>query len=144
MVMKKNILFLCTHNSARSQMAEGLLRELYGESFQAFSAGVEPTKVDPDAIRAMAEMGIDISHQRSKSLDELRGLEFDLVVTVCDNARETCPYFPGARKMVHRGFDDPAAYEGEERMQAFRRVRDEMKHWLEEVVTDLNKISQSN
>lgn len=129
---KKKVLFLCTHNSARSQMAEGLLRALKGESYEAYSAGVSPTVVDPDAIKALAELGIDISGQRSKGIDELRSIKFDLVVTVCDNAKEACPFFPGAKKQIHRGFDDPAGYEGEARLPAFRRVRDEIQAWIEE------------
>ncbi|RQW81029.1 MAG: arsenate reductase ArsC [Methanothrix sp.] len=129
---KKNVLFFCTHNSARSQMAEGLLRALSGERYQAFSAGVSPTIVDPDAIRAMAEIGIDISGQRSKGLEEVRETKFDTVVTVCDNARESCPLFSGAGNMVHKSFLDPASFKGEERIIAFRSIRDELRAWIEE------------
>jgi arsenate reductase len=129
---KKNVLFLCTHNSARSQMAEGLLRALSSERYQAFSAGLSPTFVDPDAIRAMAEIGIDISGQRSKGLEEVRETEFDTVVTVCDNAQESCPLFPGASDMIHKSFRDPASFQGEERLAAFRRIRDELRAWIGE------------
>jgi len=130
-MIKKNVLFLCTHNSARSQMAEGLLRALLGEGYQAFSAGVSPTIVDPDAIRVMDEIGIDISGQRSKGLEEVRETKFDTVVTVCDNARESCPLFPGAGSMIHKSFQDPASFQGEERLAAFRRIRDELRAWIE-------------
>ncbi|MCX6668917.1 MAG: arsenate reductase ArsC [Methanothrix sp.] len=92
---KRKVLFLCTHNSARSQMAEGLLRALKDEAYEVFSAGVSPTQVDPDAIKAMAEIGIDISGQRSKGMDEIMDIRFDIIVTVCDSAREACPFFPG-------------------------------------------------
>ncbi len=129
---KRAVLFLCTHNSARSQMAEGLLRALKGESYEVFSAGLEPTQVDPDAIKAMVEFGIDISGQRSKGMDEFHGINFDFVATVCDSAREACPFFPGAKEQIHRSFDDPAAYEGEARLAAFRRVRAEIRDWIAE------------
>jgi arsenate reductase len=129
---KKKVLFLCTHNSARSQMAEGLLRALKGDEYEAYSAGISPTIVDPDAIKAMAEVGIDITGQRSKGMDEVRGIKFDLVVTVCDSAKESCPFFPGAKEQIHRGFDDPAGYEGVARLPAFRRVRDEIAAWIRE------------
>jgi len=129
---KKRVLFLCTHNSARSQMAEGLLRALKGDLYEVCSAGISPTTVDPDAIGAMAEIGIDISRQRSKGLDEIAAIKVDLVVTVCDSAKEACPFFPGAKEQIHKSFDDPAAYEGEARLQAFRRVRDEIGEWIKE------------
>lgn len=129
---KKKVLFLCTHNSARSQMAEGLLRALKGASYEAYSAGVSPTRVDPDAIKAMNEIGIDIFGQRSKGIDEVKGINFDTVVTVCDSAKEACPIFPEAKEQIHRSFDDPAGYEGEARLPAFRRVRDEIKEWINE------------
>jgi len=122
------VLFLCSHNSARSQMAEGMLRA-WGESrFEAFSAGTEATEVRPLAIRAMAEIGIDIAGQTSKSLATFEGQEFDYVVTVCDDAREACPYFPGAGQQLHWSFEDPSAATGseEERLAVFRRVRDQI------------------
>lgn len=130
------VLILCTGNSARSQMAEGLLRALAGERFEVHSAGTHPTSVRPEAIEAMREAGIDISHHRSKSVDEYAGQEFEHILTVCDNARENCPVFPGRATRTHWSFDDPAAVEGEwlERLAAFRRVRDEigarLKEWL--------------
>jgi len=126
-VTKPRILFLCTGNSCRSHMAEGWLRHLAGDRFECFSAGSKPAGfVHPLAIRAMSEVGIDISGHRSKSLDEFAGQEFDLLVTVCDDAREACPVFPGAKRRLHCGFDDPAGATGndEERMAAFRLVRD--------------------
>jgi len=129
---KIKVLFLCTHNSARSQMAEGLLRAQKGESYEVFSAGVSPTQVDPDAVEAMAELGIDIAGQRSKGMDEIKDIRFDIIVTVCDSAKEACPFFPGAKEQIHRSFDDPAAYEGEARLAAFRRVRDEIADWIAE------------
>ncbi|MBN1323468.1 MAG: arsenate reductase ArsC [Methanotrichaceae archaeon] len=131
---RKAILFLCTHNSARSQMAEGLMNALFGDRFKAYSAGVEPTFVDPHAVAALAEVDVDISHQRSKGLDDLRRWDFDIVVTVCDRAAEACPMFPGARFVIHRSFPDPALAQGseEEAMEAFRLVRDDIRQWLEE------------
>jgi arsenate reductase (thioredoxin) len=121
------VLFLCVHNSARSQMAEGLLRALAGDRFEAFSAGAEATEVRPLAIRAMAELGVDIAGQRSKTVREFDGRTFDWVVTVCDDAKEACPYFPGGRQL-HWSFDDPSAAQGteEQRLEVFRRVRDEI------------------
>ena len=126
--MPERVLFLCTHNSARSQMAEGLLRAWGGERYEAHSAGVEATEVRPLAIRAMAELGIDITGHSSKRLDEYIGTPFDYAITVCDDAREACPYFPGARIQLHWSFDDPSAASGseEERLAVFRRVRDEI------------------
>ena len=125
----RRVLFLCTHNSARSQMAEGLLRELGGSGFEAHSAGTEATHVRPLAIRAMQEIGIDIGAQRSKALDEYAGQPFDLVVTVCDEAREACPYFPGARAQIHWSLPDPSKATGteESRLAVFRGVRDELR-----------------
>jgi arsenate reductase len=131
---KPRVLFVCTNNSARSQMAEGLLRHLYGDRYEVFSAGTLPTEVHPLAIRAMAERGVDISGQRSKSLNELRGQEFDLVVTVCDQAKEACPFFPGGGERLHQSFPDPAAAAGteEDRLCAFREVREMIEAWIEE------------
>ena len=132
MIEKKTVLILCTGNSARSQMVEGLLRHEAAERFEIASAGVEPTRVRPEAIQAMREIGIDISGHRSKSVDEFLGQEFDYVITVCDNANEHCPIFPGQTKRIHWSFDDPAAVEGDEnaRLNAFRRVRDEIRDRL--------------
>ena len=122
---KKKVLFICTHNSARSQMAEGLLRHLHGDRFQAYSAGTDPTVVQPDAITVMAEIGIDISEQYSKSSTDFLHDRFDHVVTVCDRAKGTCPVFPGAANVIHKSFEDPAAFEGskEETMAKFRGAR---------------------
>lgn len=137
---KKRVLILCTGNSARSQMAEGLLRELGGERFEVESAGTRPTGLRAEAIEAMREVGVDISRQRSKPVDEFAAQEFDYVITVCDNARESCPVFPGKTERVHWSFDDPAAIEGEwgERLAAFRRVREEigarLREWVGELV----------
>jgi arsenate reductase (thioredoxin) len=123
---KGRVLFLCTHNSARSQMAEGLLKHLAGDRFEAMSAGTEATRVSPLAIRAMEEVGIDISDQESKTLDQYLGELFDYVITVCDDANEACPFFPGAQSRLHWSFEDPSRAEGseEERLEVFRRVRD--------------------
>ncbi|HKG80189.1 MAG TPA: arsenate reductase ArsC, partial [Pyrinomonadaceae bacterium] len=122
----KRVLFLCTGNSARSQMAEGLLRHMAGDRFEVASAGVSPTNVRPEAIEVMREIGIDISQQRSKAVDDFVDREFDYVITVCDNANEQCPVFPGTTNRIHWSFDDPAAVEGDElaRLAVFRRVRD--------------------
>jgi len=124
----KRVLILCTGNSARSQMAEGLLRHLAGDRFEVASAGVSPTHVRPEAITAMRELGIDISDHYSKSVDEFADQEFDYVITVCDNANEQCPVFPGKTERIHWSFDDPATAEGDEhaRLAVFRRVRDEI------------------
>ncbi len=129
---QKRVLILCTGNSARSQMAEGLLRHDGGEEFAVESAGVEPSHVRPQAIEALREIGIDISGQRSKSVDEFAGQDFDYVITVCDNANERCPIFSGNTKRIHWSFDDPAAAEGDEaaRLAVFRRVRDEIREKL--------------
>ena len=126
---KKRVLILCTGNSARSQMAEGLLRHDGGGRFEVFSAGVSPSRVRPEAIEAMRELGVDISGQRSKSVEEFAGQAFDYVITVCDNAREQCPIFPAETKRIHWSFDDPAAAAGDEaqRLAVFRRVRDEIR-----------------
>jgi len=129
---RTRVLFVCTHNSARSQMAEGLLRALYGDRYESYSAGTEATVVNPNAVSVMAEAGVDISGQRAKMVDELWGQQFDYVVTLCDSAKETCPFFPGTR-ILHQSFDDPAAVSGseEEILQAFRRCRDEIRRWIE-------------
>ena len=132
---KQRVLILCTGNSARSQMAEGLLRHDAGNRFEVFSAGTKPTRVRPEAIAVMQELGIDISGHRSKSVDEFAGQDFDCVVTVCDNAKASCPIFPGSTKQIHWSFEDPAAVEGshEHRLAAFRRVRDELRERLREL-----------
>ncbi|MGZ8796304.1 MAG: arsenate reductase ArsC [Thermoanaerobaculia bacterium] len=124
--MKKRVLFLCTHNSARSQMAEGLLRKMAGDRYDVFSAGTEATRVHPLAIEAMRESGIDIGGQQSKTLEAFRDKNFDYVITVCDRANETCPIFPGPVERIHWGFEDPSQAKGTEaqRLLAFRKVRD--------------------
>ena len=134
---KKRVLILCTGNSARSQMAEGLLRHDAGDRFEVASAGVEPSHVRPQAIEAMREVGIDISGHRSKSVDEFTEAEFDYVITVC-NANERCPVFPGRTKRIHWSFDDPAAAQGEEqeKLAVFRRVRDEIRDRLRTFITN--------
>jgi arsenate reductase len=130
---KKTILFICVHNSARSQMAEGLVNALYSDRFQAVSGGTMATRVHPAAIKAMAEIGIDISGHRSKSIDEFEGRRFDYVVMVCDDKASDCPFFPGGREYIHHAFDDPAACQGtdEEVLACFRRSRDEIKAWIQ-------------
>jgi arsenate reductase len=130
---KKKVLFLCTHNSARSQMAEGLLRHHAGERFEVMSAGTEATHIRPLAVRAMDELGIDISAQESKTLKRYLGEPFDYVITVCDDANEACPIFPGARQRLHWSFEDPAQASGteEERLQVFRSVRNAIKERIE-------------
>ena len=132
MTEKKRVLILCTGNSARSQMAEGLLRHDAGDRFEVVSAGVEPSHVRPHAIEVMREVGIDISNHRSKSVNEFTGEDFDYVITVCDNANERCPLFPGNTRRIHWSFDDPAEAEGEdpEKLAVFRRVRDEIRDRL--------------
>ena len=131
--MKKRVLILCTGNSARSQMAEGLLRHDAGTAFEVESAGTKPGTVRPEAIKAMHEVDIDISGHRSKHVDEFDGQQFDFVITVCDNAKESCPVFMGVAKRLHHSFDDPppptVGTDGE-RMTIFRRVRDELRDYL--------------
>lgn len=139
---KKKVLFLCTHNSARSQMAEGLLRAMYGHRYESYSAGIKATSVDPRAKMVMKEIGIDISLQRSKSAEEFTDTIFDLAVTVCDKAKQTCPVSitelkiptksTKARKVIHKSFEDPALAAGtnEEQINVFRRVRDGIKAWI--------------
>jgi arsenate reductase len=131
---KKRVLILCTGNSARSQMAEGLLRHDAGELFDVESAGTKPSLVRPEAIAVMKELGIDISGHRSKHVDEFKGRHFDYVITVCDNAKEACPVFLGTTNRLHHSFDDPAALNGsdEERLAVFRRVRDGLRSYLSE------------
>ncbi|HMS40575.1 MAG TPA: arsenate reductase ArsC [Pyrinomonadaceae bacterium] len=136
---KKKVLILCTGNSARSQMAEGLLKHITQNEYEINSAGTKPSIVRPEAIKALAEIGIDISKNRSKSVDEFANEEIDYVLTVCDNAQENCPYFPAKTKLIHHSFADPAEIEGDEetRLNAFRKIRDEIKKYFE---TDFVKI----
>ena len=130
--MKKRVLILCTGNSARSQMAEGLLRSSGGNRFEVCSAGTQPSIVRPEAIAVMAELGIDLSGHRSKHVREFEGQEFDYVITVCDNVKESCPVFPGNTRRIHWSIPDPAAMDGseQERLAAFRRVRDSLAETL--------------
>jgi arsenate reductase (thioredoxin) len=139
--MKRRVLFICTHNSARSQMAEGLLRHLGNDQFEVFSAGTEATFVRPMAIQAMAELGIDISYQQSKTLDHYLGEPFDDVITVCDTAAEACPVFPGAARRRHWSFEDPSKATGSEseQLQVYRQVRDEIRARIEhELVSEID------
>ena len=131
---KKKVLFVCVHNSARSQMAEGLFRHYYRKECDVYSAGSDPQGIHPISIKIMAEIGIDLSKHRSKSLKEFEGQEMDYVVTVCGKGQVTCPFFAGGKKYVHQPFDDPSSFEGteEEKIQQFRVVRDELKKWLDE------------
>jgi len=130
---KEKILILCTGNSARSQMAEGLLKHITQTDYEVYSAGTKPSIVRREAIKVLAEIGIDISEYRSKSVDEFTGKEIHYVMTVCDNARENCPYFPAQTRLIHHSFADPAEVIGDEktRLSAFRTVRDEIKNYLE-------------
>jgi arsenate reductase len=134
--MKKRVLILCTGNSARSQMAEGLLRNMAGDRFEVFSAGTRPVGLNPLAVEVLREVGIDISHHRSKPVGEFSGQNFDYVITVCDNARESCPFFPGAAQQIHHDFPDPAAFSGCRQSAAFRQVRDLIRPWLEQFIRD--------
>lgn len=137
MTAKKRALFLCTHNSCRSQMAEGIVNHDLGATFEAFSAGTEATSVNLKAIEVMQEIGIDLSGHRSKILDEFVGEQFDYVVTLCGDANEKCPLFFGGVKRIHLGFSDPSRMTGsdEEVMKEFRKVRDEIRHKLVEFLT---------
>ena len=129
----KTVLFICTHNSARSQMAEAYLNKLYGDRYEAYSAGIHPTRINPNVVRVMAEEGVDLSGARSKSVEEYLDRNFDLVVTVCDSARESCPIFPGD-ELIHHGFRDPSTIEGseEEVLARVREIRDEIREWVKD------------
>jgi arsenate reductase len=139
---KPVVLFLCTGNSCRSQMAEGWARQLRSDAIEACSAGVEPSRLNPDAVRVMAEVDVDISQQHAKHVDELAGRSIDFVVTVCDHAHETCPVFAGGAKVVHHSFDDPphlavGAETEEQRLAPYRRVRDEIRAYVESLPASL-------
>jgi arsenate reductase (thioredoxin) len=139
MTTPEKVLILCTGNSARSQMAEGILRHDGGSAFEVESAGVKPSSVRPEAIQVMSEIGIDISGHRSKSADEFTGRVFDYIITVCDNAKETCPVFPGKATRIHQSFEDPPAPgvgSDEERLAIFRRVRDEIREWTKGFISE--------
>jgi arsenate reductase (thioredoxin) len=134
---KKRVLILCTGNSARSQMAEGILRHDGKEAFEVVSAGVDPGAVRMEAIQVMREIGIDISSHRSKSLNEFLGQDFDIIITVCDNAKEACPVFPGKARYIHQGFEDPpppGVESAGETLSIFRRVRDEIREWMKSFI----------
>ena len=135
---KQRLLFLCTGNSCRSQIAEGLLTNLAGDRFEAFSAGTQPTQLNPRAIQTMNELGIDISNHKSQSVEIFLDQKFDYVITVCDAARETCPVFPNSKKSLHWSLEDPAEATGseEEIMKVFRKVRDQIRKRLQESMTD--------
>ncbi len=138
MERKRNVLFLCIHNSCRSQMAEGWARHLLADRFEPFSAGIDPTRVDPRAVQVMAEAGVDISSHRAKNISDIQDIDFDYVVTVCNEAREQCPYFPARVRAIHAGFDDPPALAGpardeQEALAIYRRVRDEIRRLVEEL-----------
>jgi arsenate reductase len=140
---RKTVLFLCTHNSARSQMAEGLLRDRYGDRYEVYSAGTESTEVRPLAIEVMQEAGIDLSGHTSTTIDDLGDRTYDVVVTVCDNAREACPHLPARERNLHQGFEDPSAATGtdEERRRVFRRVRDALADWIDETFGEDDRAS---
>ncbi|NLW75133.1 MAG: arsenate reductase ArsC [Methanomicrobiales archaeon] len=132
--MKRKVLFICTHNSARSQMAEGYVNARYSDRYEGFSAGTEVTRVHPLAIRVMNEIGIDISHQKSNELEEFFDYEIDTVVTVCDGANAVCPMFPGAKETIHVSFPDPSSATGTEdiQLEMFRRVRDDILSFIDQ------------
>lgn len=141
---KMKILFLCSGNSCRSQMAEAWTNRLKGDEITAFSAGVAPKELDPRAVKAMKEAGIDISHQRPKDIDSMGEKDFDYVITLCDHARESCPYFPAKTALIHRGFEDPpvlaaGARDEDEAMGHYRRIRDEIKDFVEALPDSLKK-----
>ncbi len=135
----KKVLFLCTGNSCRSQMAEGLLRHLAGDRFEAFSAGIRPAQVNPLAIKVMGEAGVDISKQTSKSAVALISQNFDYVITVCDNAKQTCPVFPGRYEKIHWNIEDPAETSGreEEKLDVFRKTREEIRRRVAEFIKNV-------
>ena len=130
---KKSVLFVCTHNAVRSQMAEAILNRLYGDRYSAFSAGSDPTQIDPFVITVMKEVGIDVSSYKSKGLNIFQDYHFDYVVTVCDQANESCPYFPGGNVRIHKSFSDPSKFQGwhEDMIKEYRLTRDEIKNWIE-------------
>jgi len=129
---KKRVLFVCTHNSARSQMAEAFLNSIYGDRYETSSAGTEPTKINPYVVAAMKQIGLDLSNNQAKSVDEFMGQKLDLIITLCDEAQETCPFFPGGKEYSHQSFRDPGACAGseEEILACVRRIRDEISAWV--------------
>ncbi len=129
---KKKVLFVCTHNSARSQMAETFLNSIYSEKYQAFSAGTKLSKINPYVIEVMLEEGFDLSNNRSKSVNEFINDYFDYVITVCDSAKQECPFFPNGKNLLHKSFDDPSSYKGDKDfiIEKTRRIRNEIKEWI--------------
>ena len=143
---KMRLLFLCTGNSCRSQMAEGWTKHLKGDIIDAFSAGIVPQGLDTRAVAVMAEVGVDISGYRSKEIDEVKDLAFDVVVTVCHNAHEQCPLFPGRTRVVHQGFEDPPRLvrpgaDKAEALECYRRVRDDIRAFVETLPEGLGRLS---
>ena len=136
MTKRQRVLFLCTGNSARSQMAEALLRHIAGDQFEVFSAGTRPAGLNPNAVTAMSEIGINIAESRSKSIDEFAGQQFEYVFTVCDSAKESCPIFPGGGKRLHQSFEDPAAASADRQLVVFREVRDQIAERLRRFVRE--------
>lgn len=130
---KKTVLFVCTHNAIRSQMAEALLNEIYGDRYSAYSAGSDPTQIDPLVKTVMNEIDIDVSNHHSKGFGIFKEVPLDDVITLCDQAKESCPYFPGGKLLLHRSFPDPSDFKGnhEETMNRYRQIRDEIKDWIE-------------
>ncbi|MBZ5616337.1 MAG: arsenate reductase ArsC [Acidobacteriia bacterium] len=139
---RQRVLFLCTGNSARSQMAEGLLRQMAGDRFEVFSAGTRPVGLNPKAVAVMAEIGIDIAGNRSKSVDEFAGQQFDYVFTVCDKAKESCPIFAGGRRRLHQSFEDPASAPADQQLGVFRKVRDQIADRLQEFLRSDGQVSR--
>jgi arsenate reductase len=132
---KKKVLFVCTHNSARSQIAEGIINCYYADRFDAYSAGSNPTEINPYSVSVCSEIGVDISSNYAKGFDDLEGIKFDYIVTVCDGATEKCPYFRGDGFRIHKSFNDPSDYKGsdEQKTVFFRNVRDEIRDWIDNV-----------
>ena len=146
---KKKVLFLCTGNSCRSQMAEAWTRQLHGQAIEPHSAGTNPKGIDPLAVQVMAEAGVDMRGQTSKHVDDLKSVPFDVVITVCDSAREACPVFPGAAHVIHAGFDDPPTFaarsaNAQEALAIYRRVRDEIRRFVESLPERLNMNASSS
>jgi len=139
----KRILFICSHNAARSQMAEGYLRTRYGDRFEAYSAGTQVSTISSYAIRVMQEIGVDISGQRSKALKEFAGVEMDIAVIVCDAAKSACPFFPWAKETIHASFRNPKEFSGtdDEIIAGFREVRDEITGWIDRFVSEKNEMN---
>jgi len=130
---KKKVLFICIHNAARSQMAEAILNKLYGDRYTAFSAGTDPTQIDPLVVLVMREIGVDVSDCRSKGLNLFNNSNMDYAITLCDQAKESCPYYPGGIEHLHKGFSDPSELKGktEDVINGYRRIRDEIQNWIE-------------